>query len=209
MNATVDLLPRSSKTHGTPTDYILDRTLLRPRDAIAFVNDCLLAGRGKSRLSWDDIRTAEGSYSKNRYLALRDEWKVSYPGVEKVLEVFRDAALPLSREQFTERLDEAMLLIASSDFPGTRWMTELSAPMWSAGAGDRDWTELYHPLVKFLFEIGLIGLASSRGEAPAYSSDDPEFAELQGNLESIRFVYIHPAFRPALNSKPPRATSRK
>jgi len=61
-----EILPRPNNTMGNPLTFILDRTLLRPRDAIAFVNECLRVGVGKPRLSWSDIKTAERTYSANR-----------------------------------------------------------------------------------------------------------------------------------------------
>jgi hypothetical protein len=67
-----DLVPHSNQTRGNPIGYMLDRTLLRPRDAIAFTNQCLQAAAGKTRLTWDNIQSAERQYSANRLLALRD-----------------------------------------------------------------------------------------------------------------------------------------
>jgi hypothetical protein len=193
-----DLLPVTTKARGKAIDYILDRTLMRPRDAIAFVNESLTLSGGKARLSWQDIQTAEGPYSRKRLLALRDEWKMSYPGIDRVLDLFKDAALPLTREEFRRRLDEAMLLVIDDKFPGTRWMTEMSRPMWSAAMEVAEWPALYQRLAKFLFAIGLIGFAQSSG-AVVYSYEDEGFADTLENLESVEAVFVHPAFHLALN----------
>jgi hypothetical protein len=198
IKAVRDLLPPANKTRGKPLDYILDRTLLRPRDAIAFVNECLSAASGKRRVAWVDIRAAEVGYSRKRLLALRDEWKHSYPGIDKVFDLFRGAPVPMSRDEFQVRLDDAMLLPSDHTFPGVRWMTELSEPMWSA-SGDGDWADLYRPLVKLLYQFGLIGCSRSSGGPVVYAYEDPDFTELPTNLDSSCCFHIHPAFRTALD----------
>ena len=73
-----DLLPHTNNTRGCAFDYILDRTLMRPRDTISFINECLSLSSGQGRLTWNDITKAEKSYSEKRLLALRDEWKPTY-----------------------------------------------------------------------------------------------------------------------------------
>jgi hypothetical protein len=73
-----DLLPHTNNTRGCAFDYILERTLMRPRDTISFINECLSLSSGQSRLTWNDITRAEKSYSEKRLLALRDEWKPTY-----------------------------------------------------------------------------------------------------------------------------------
>src|SRR4051812_27683225 len=52
-------------------DYILDRTLLRPRDAILFVNNCLIEAEGKTEITGSIIKTAEKNYSATRLESLQ------------------------------------------------------------------------------------------------------------------------------------------
>jgi hypothetical protein len=54
-----ELTPHTNNTRGNPIHYMLDRTLLRPRDAIAYANQCFAVAAGKTRLTWDDIQGAE------------------------------------------------------------------------------------------------------------------------------------------------------
>lgn len=58
--------------------YILERTLLRPRDAIAFVNECLKEADGDSEVTPKHINTAELDYAVDRKQALIEEWKSAY-----------------------------------------------------------------------------------------------------------------------------------
>jgi hypothetical protein len=197
-----DLLPQPNSTRGDPVDYALDHTLMRPRDALAFMNECLSLISGKKRLSWEDIHHAERGYSEKRLLALRDEWKISYPDVQQLFQVFRGAVIPLTRHDLTKYLDDIMLLPAERDFRGTRWLTDLCSQMWTAGPADRSWPELYGPVVQFLYSLGFIGCEIGRGNSrQTYSYESPDLLADSANLKPTSKFYIHPAFRKALEIK--------
>ncbi|MDQ4143798.1 MAG: hypothetical protein M3198_08685 [Actinomycetota bacterium] len=198
LNGIRDLLPVKTKKKGDPMEFILARTLMRPRDAIAFLNTCLQIGVGSTRLKWETIHAAEPSYSQKRLLALRDEWKSAYPGIEEVFYVFRRVELPIPRDQFSQLLDEVILLRVRDAFPGVAWVSELGEGVWQAVPHD-DWAELYQPLTRVLFRIGFIGCSRSATGPELYVYDDPDFAERAVNLDSHCHFYIHPAFRSALD----------
>lgn len=200
LTAVDDLLPHTNNTRGCAFDYILDRTLMRPRDTISFINECLVLHSGQGRLTWNDITRSEKSYSEKRLLALRDEWKPTYPDIQKVLSLFRDAKVPLSKDELGLYLDNAMLLLSEPSFLGIRWMTTLSEPMWSS-TSDSSWTDLYHPLVKMLFEIGFIGMIQHSDGPVTYSYDNPDFANDPTNVDNAKGFLIHQAYHMALNIK--------
>jgi hypothetical protein len=208
-----DLLPNANHTRGDPFDYIMRRTLLRPRDAISFLNECFKLARGKERLTWKEIYAAEASYSTSRLLALRDEWKPTFPGIEDVLRMFTRASHVMDWSEMSKRLQDCALLVAERDFPGTHWVTRLSEPLWS---GSQDTVEALQPLIRLLHNIGFIGCITSmeerlqRGDSrkderrmvdePAiYSYDDQELCHHITNLRSVTGFVIHPAFQPSLD----------
>lgn len=67
--------------------YICERSLLRPRDVIKFVNFALYTSEGKSEVTKTNFGTAEQLYSDDRRQALIFEWKAIYPSVAVLLEV--------------------------------------------------------------------------------------------------------------------------
>lgn len=196
-----DLLPQGSKERGSPLDYMLDRTLMRPRDAIAYANECLAHAVGKSRLSWADIHTAEKAYSAKRVLALRDEWKPTYGGIDRVLDQFRRSAAKMSKQDFQSRLDDVMMLLSEPSFVGVRWLTEVTNCMWTAGP-NATWSEMYQPLVRTLYGIGLVGCAPRPSASPVFHVDDPLFVDLESNLERCDAFFLHPAFHAGLDVQP-------
>ncbi|MCU7854012.1 MAG: DNA repair ATPase [Candidatus Thiodiazotropha sp. (ex Monitilora ramsayi)] len=81
-----DIFP-SKIDKTTSFEYILDRTLLRPRDAIIFVNECLKEAQGKTAISSSDIKLAEKTYSIGRVDSLKYEWYVEHPMLEKYIDM--------------------------------------------------------------------------------------------------------------------------
>lgn len=193
-----ELLPQANRAKGSPIEYIMDRTLLRPRDAIAFANECMSVGVGKTRLTWDDIRKAETPYSAKRLLALRDEWKPTYPGIDLVFERFRGASARMNMEQFQRRLDDAILLITRPDFLGVKWMTDVSSLMWASSA-ELSWFELYSPLIQILYSTGFIGCATNDRGVPRFFNEDPLFVQSESNLTPAAYFYVHRMYHQALD----------
>lgn len=198
MEGVADVLPRANKSRGNPVDFLIERTLLRPRDAIAFVNETLRLSAGKTRLSWEDLASAELPYSENRLLALRDEWKRTYPDIDRVVGLFAGTKTPIHRDELITLLDDAALLLEDPSFRGVSWMTQLSAPIWSAGF-DFGWEATYQPLFRLFYTVGLLGVIRSRGARPLYSLDDPAFADRASNLADVEWFTVHPTYRAALD----------
>jgi hypothetical protein len=192
-----DLVPNPNPTRGSALDYIIDRTLMRPRDAIAYLNECFTIATGKPHLTWDVIRAAERRYSNNRLLALRDEWKSTYPAIDKVLQKFSKATAPMSRTELTRRLDDAILLMTEGAFEGTDWMERLSKSAWDPAV--TDWADMYHEMFRLLFDLGFLGCRVANSDVEIYSHDEEDFAERSSNLDSAVEFYVHPAFRAALD----------
>jgi hypothetical protein len=69
-----------------PFEYIVERTLMRPRDVIAFVNQCLLASEGSYEVSASHIRKAENEYSRIRREVLEQEWRSAFPTLRRLLD---------------------------------------------------------------------------------------------------------------------------
>jgi hypothetical protein len=199
-----DLLPPKNKQREDAISYILDRTLLRPRDAISYLNECLACSDGRSRLTWDVISTAEKEYSAKRLLALRDEWKLNYPDIQRVFELFRGVSVPLSRDEYAARLDDVMLLLADPSFAGLLWLMELSQSMWATAAGESSWRELYGPLTRLLYSIGFIGVCW-RSDGPAVYVLEQSEANVWDRLEDTAAFTVHPTFRRGLGIKAPRS----
>ena len=198
-----DLLPAKNQTRGSALEYILRRTLMRPRDAIAYFNEAFRHSGGRLKLTWDVMHAAELSYSKKRLLALRDEWKPNYPGLDRVFELFTSTSTSLDDRAFSTLLGDAALLAGDVSFTGGEWMAKLTADVWNSSDGAL-WYRIYHPLVKLLYDIGFIGMVLPGRQHPAYSQESPGLADLQRNIAEAEWFLVRPAFRSCLDISPAR-----
>ncbi len=108
-----DIMPPSINKEKT-FPFLLERTLLRPRDIITFVNLCLAQGVDKTSVSKSDVLKAEVVYSTNRYNALLDEWRPVFPAIEPCLKVLRERQVSfflseLNTTKFAESLLEELI----------------------------------------------------------------------------------------------------
>lgn len=192
-----DILPSSNNsTRGSAVDYILKRTMLRPRDAIAFLNECLATAAGGMRITWENIVQAERGYSAKRLLALRDEWKPTYPGVGQVVDKFHGVPSRLTPEQLVKVLDEIAILGTSTQFSGHKWISDLIYPIWQDAS--EVWYRQYQPLIAFCYSLGFLGVATE-GAAPRFHSDDPLLVDSPDRLRSARYFDIHRTYHSALS----------
>jgi len=74
-------IPLKNKRKINAIDYMIDRTLLRPRDLIQFFNICIAQSDGKAIVDAHTVIIAEGIYSRERFRALVDEWLGVYPNL--------------------------------------------------------------------------------------------------------------------------------
>jgi len=194
-----EMLPNVNKRSGNPLLYILNHTLMRPRDAILYLNACVREATGKDKINWENIHNAERTYSNERLLALRDEWKDPYLGIDKVFEKFQQKLARMSETDITEVLDEIALLPADKNFSGSTWLTTMCEPIFAAGSAKKTWYETYGQLISLLYTIGFIGIAKGSQGRAQYSYENPGFAQFNGKLPENVYFEIHPAFRQALN----------
>jgi hypothetical protein len=92
----------------TPT-YIIDRTLKRPRDAIAFLNKILSAAEGQNLpLTSRAVLSVEPSYCRERVNNLIREWQACHP----LIKLYLDAIAGNARLTVSDLGEEQLALIA-------------------------------------------------------------------------------------------------
>jgi hypothetical protein len=169
---------------GTSFDYVVDRTLYRPRDMIQFcltIQSKAVEMGASLPLNSAIIREAERSYSEARTKGIAVEYGVPYPGLGDVLETFRGHA---------PTLDRAELELHCLDITVGARKVALAAT-WYVNADP-------HQLIEVLWRVGFIRAEvprrpnRRRPRAPAYLGSHQAWSL---NLrDSLRFE-IHPMFR--------------
>jgi len=151
----IDLLPQKRKRpeEDEPIDYLMDRTLLRPRDVIDFINRCLDETSEVSRLSLANLRSAEVGYSEARLKAIVDEWDKSYYGLRATLPLLTKLG---SRFTPSEIVEEDIIGIFMDDRAfECPWLKDLSEQF---TGGIEGLTLVRNGLISVWYIVGLIGM---------------------------------------------------
>ncbi len=145
------ILPAEIK--GEPVkSYIVDRTLKRPRDVIAFINKRLTAGEGVNLpLPARVISSSEPSYSRDRVKALIREWEACHPLMQTYLEAIsrgshRIAVRDLEKREQTnlmQSLWKLMRSLESQSMMSSKWPREYlnGTKSWFG----QNWRKLWSP----------------------------------------------------------------
>ncbi len=190
-----DIFPRV-KGGETPYDYILDRTLLRPRDLIAFANECFRVAEQRSRVSWSAIYEAEGAYSRKRRNALVDEWLNALPSVKISLDLLQGRPETFTRSSINDPAIESMatqLAVSDKEDDLIRACKKALEPKSTI-------TNAYilSSIIQVLYHIGAIGVKYS-SESPFYWSyiDDPSIS--LGDAKRVISIKVHKMLWKALD----------
>lgn len=209
------ILPPSQKGIS-PFNYILNRTLMRPRDVILYLNHCLAqCTPQKPRISWALIRDVEHAYSVDRLSALRDEWNDPYYDIARVFNLFRGRPWAFGVATLEDICDDVALLLKESEFGGAQpafagsaWLTPLCEPRWAPGAYRLTWKERSEPQCELLFHIGFLGFIRRPGQDAEYGQDPAAaFDVVYDSLDDQALFSVHPAFRAALGMVAPGGSS--
>jgi hypothetical protein len=176
-------------------NYMVDRTLYRPREIIQFCTDALEESqRAKaSQIDYSVISRAELRYSEARTQDIAAEYRFQYPGLLSVFEVFRGRHYLMERSQ----LEEICLGILTREHP-----TDLSA-RWLENQ-DHDL------LIEILWRVGFLraravgGLKALRRSGSSYVG--PHQVSFL-NLRTIQRFQVHPMFRSFLGMKEPKGAN--
>jgi hypothetical protein len=163
----------SKFVRGEPTfQYILKRTMMRPRELIQFCNNSLSEAQNKGHklIFTADILEAEKLYSDWKLKDLANEFFVQYPYLKELLGLFQGFKAEFSREEFNIRYQEAQAKLTQySDLQSTNTDT----------------------MLQILFIIGFLGVRLGTDNIFAY--ENPSIV-----LAQQKYIVIHPAFHLAL-----------
>lgn len=164
-NASIGLNDVFPKSRGgkAPYEYMLERTMFRPRDVIAYANECFAAAANRPRVSWQAIFDAELQYSRKRRNALVDEWLNTYPSVATALDALRGMQESFSRSAITDDIIDSTAVQISS-LQREDELVRLSRKLYDP-AGSTTRAQVLNCLLQILYKIGAIGVKFS-AESP-------------------------------------------
>jgi hypothetical protein len=150
-------------------DYMLDRTLLRPRDLISFTNECLETADNKVEISPSDIYSAERRYSQYRYEALLDEWRVPFPHLGSIIELLRGKSNAFRISDLDDRAIENAALEIYANRKSLTDPVVKAAQTLCDNPSPNSRTAFKKVAASIMYRVGAIGLKLSPSEPTIYS----------------------------------------
>ena len=176
--------------------YLCDRTFLRPRDIIMFINECLQMCEGRTSISGAIIKQAEDGYSRKRLQSLATEWRIIYPNLIHVARLFYGMKCHIEVSEITrEFIDEYYPEIISgikdtSIDPITRALDSLYTP-------NANFNSVRGYVLGELYITGLIGIKTGPSSSTSWAYQMAVTPSL-GEIRPSSIIQIHPMFYHAL-----------
>ena len=196
----LDIFPETIK--GVPTiDFLIERTLMRPRDIIEFVNYCIsfATDDGDGVVTEDIVLSAEAAYSKDRLESLYYEWSADYPGLKELVKLIKKQRGHFNFSEISVEHAKDVCLRYAANPPETDIDTKDSILRLATDVteGRMDAEEFLKHLVVIFHRVGLVGVKESdsskiqwnRFIAPKLDWDD---------IDSDTVIYVHLCYQRAL-----------
>ncbi len=175
-----------------PFEYIVERTLRRPRDVIAFVNECLDAAQGTYEVTGTAIKKAEVEFSRIRREALEQEWQSAFPSIKRLLDFLgsrKKTTITLTELCSGSEADDLALSIYAENKIGRDPLYEVAKNYYDAET--RSSAEIVREIVGILYRVGAVGVKLRNGDRFLYSHTDQPLLPLPQLTDDAR-IRIHP-----------------
>ncbi|MBE9525727.1 MAG: DNA repair ATPase [Proteobacteria bacterium] len=174
-------------------DYILDRTLLRPRDVIIFINECLKEAQGKTEISGSDIKLAEKTYSTGRVDSLKYEWYVEHPTLDKYIDILHHKKSSFRASMITDDDLEALVIeLADTTGKDSDLAVKNSHSYMNSEypASDSYLAQLRKNVIYILYKVGAIGIKIDGTSTVKWIHDRTQDLTAQ-KIQPTSIIYIH------------------
>ncbi|MEA5448018.1 hypothetical protein VB780_05515 [Leptolyngbya sp. CCNP1308] len=172
-------------------EYMLKRTLLRPRDLIQYFNMCIALSDGKPMVDASTLVNAEGNYSRDRFRALLDEWIGVYPNMGLLAQILRTRE-PIFRIHSVSRIEiEEICLQAASSIDAVEG-EDLDAANKVVDAQVKA-EDYRRELFLLFYKVSLVGIKTNDAMPVSWSylgGPSVSIAEVEDRSK----VFIHPMF---------------
>lgn len=188
-----DVLPKAFRDLPI-SDYIYS-IAPRPRDAISFFNCCIAAAVDQPRLGTQELKIAEGEYSRLRLRALGDEWSADYPELLDFARILQRKPDTFKIELLSHDELEELCLTIVAEAPGQGGILKESARQLVDCLLATD--VFASMLAAVFYHVGLVGLKRTPHERASWSDElGRSISAPEIGLDTS--IVVHPAYRRAL-----------
>lgn len=181
-------------------DWLAERTLMRPRDMIAFVNECFNVADGQSSVSVSALRKAEMEFARKRKDALIQEWKSVFPSLDKLLDFAAADAVSSDLRLLAQNVDDLALQICHEKKQAHDPIYDLCQAY--ADGKQKCPVELVAEIAAVLFRTGAVGVKLRSGQSLVYSHIGQPLLSPKLMTEETR-IRLHPMLHAAFHLHDP------
>lgn len=184
-----DLFPKPRKGGGqTSMDFIIERTLRRPRDALQFVNECFAIAYERERISWRAMLAAESQYSEKRLKSLKEEWGDVFPSFEDTVEILRNIKSTFTRSMIKDTtLEDIMVNLSEGDSRDP--CVAIVRKYYEAISAVKE-SEIQTIMLSCLYRVGVLGLKVSSSDTYIWSHVD-QSSVTKGEIKRAEHFKVH------------------
>lgn len=194
-----DIFPKE-KQGMCAIDYLIERTLLRPRDVIQFANECFLLSESLSSITWRKISAAEHIYSKKRIQSLIEEWSEHYPSLRYSMEILREMPSTFTRSQVdSQKIDDLALELCALPIESNSDSCIKSAKNFYDKPTNSN-SDFLNQLLICFYATGLIGVKTSSTSPFLWSYLDQSNIS-KSDAKRASQIKVHKMYRLALDIK--------
>ncbi|MCA3173679.1 MAG: DNA repair ATPase [Burkholderiales bacterium] len=171
-------------------DYLVERTLMRPRDIMSFINEAFAISEGKNNISGNTIKTCEHEYSRKRREALEYEWRSAFeaiPELIKYLSRFKKSSIAFNEFCEQSNVDDLALKILETRLSSDP--IRIIADQYCNSNVSAE--SLMKEIASVLYRVGAVGLKIGPADKMLYSHINAPLLD-GALLNSESRVRIHP-----------------
>lgn len=187
-------------------DYVIGRTLFRPRDVIAFVNCCLEICENKEYIPPSAVQDAEKKYSDGRLRSLADEWRNHYPDLEAYVELVRRRHASFKYSDITEDQFQQFMTYAFESLPEEDPFKKLISEYLE---NKRSMNYCLQQVLKILYTTSVIGIKPQATDKTSWSYLEDRGVP-DGQYKSSSSIHVHKMLWRSLDIfQPPRLANQR
>jgi hypothetical protein len=190
------IFPKPRKGGGqTSLDFIIERSLRRPRDILQFINECFSIAYDRERVSWRALLAAEAQYSTKRLKSLKEEWGDVYPSFEDTVEVLRGVKSTFTRSLIKDtKLEESMMSLYEykNNDPCT-----IASKKYYDSKGIKE-SDVLATMFSCLYKVGALGVKAGATETFIWSYIDQSSIS-RGEIRRAEHMKVHKMLHRALD----------
>lgn len=196
-----DVVPAKIEKTNDAGSYLVDRTLMRPRDLIEFFNSIVENAAGKATLTKEMIFQGEGVYSKNRLRSLQDEWIADYPSLIECTALLKQRRCTFRLNSLSREEVEEFCLDHTVKNYGSAKPDLLSSQARAVVDGIIPWEVFIRSAAHVFYITGVLGLKTEAFESYQWSSVGPSTV-VADTIGMETSAMVHPMFYRVLGIRP-------